>query len=106
MNDIVNPTHNEPAASNYFTARYRTTFNTTGIKSIAYGGSYKGYKDGAFGISRKQLAWIADGGWAESIISHDPNKKVSQERIWNRTGNALGFEQDSKNNDKPAEIVQ
>src|SRR5690606_2471302 len=40
---------------------------------------------------RAQLAWIAEGGWAESIISHDPAKRVSQRAIWEQTGRELGF---------------
>ncbi|GGB41751.1 hypothetical protein GCM10011409_19120 [Lentibacillus populi] len=105
MNDIMNPVHNIVAAINYIKSRYGTPWNTPGIKSMANGGPYKGYKDGAFGITRKQLAWIADGGWAESIISHDPAKRVSQERIWKRTGDHLGFTNEKENN-KPTEFTQ
>lgn len=48
------------------------------------------YADG--GVARfKQLAWVADGGWAESIISHDPAKRLSQRGIWEQTGRELGF---------------
>ncbi len=48
------------------------------------------YADGGI-VDTKQLAWIADGGWAESIISHDPSKQVRQEKIWRETGDRLGF---------------
>ena len=52
------------------------------------------YKNGGI-VNTKQLAWIADGGWAESIISHDPAKKVRQQKIWQQTGDALGFTSDA-----------
>lgn len=50
----------------------------------------KGYADGGI-VDKAQLAWIAEGGWAESIISHDPAKRVSQQAIWEQTGRELGF---------------
>lgn len=53
-----------------------------------------GYADGGI-VDRKQLAWIAEGGWAESIISHDPAKRVSQRAIWEQTGRELGFTGDN-----------
>ncbi len=56
----------------------------------------KGYADGGI-IDTKQLAWIAEGGWAESIISHDPSKKVRQRAIWKETGDRLGFTDDKSN---------
>ncbi|MFD1066696.1 hypothetical protein [Oceanobacillus locisalsi] len=56
----------------------------------------KGYADGGI-VDMKQLAWIAEGGWAESIISHDPAKRISQKAIWERTGDMLGFS-DAKGN--------
>lgn len=55
-----------------------------------------GYEDGGI-VRSKQLAWIAEGGWAESIISHDPAKRSSQEAIWQHTGDSLGFNQGSLN---------
>lgn len=49
------------------------------------------YADGGI-VDQAQLAWIAEGGWAESIISHDPAKRVSQKAIWEQTGKELGFD--------------
>lgn len=49
-----------------------------------------GFADGGI-VDTAQLAWIAEGGWAESIISHDPAKKTSQKAIWEKTGEELGF---------------
>ncbi len=59
-------------------------------------GGFKGFSDGGI-IDTKQLAWIAEGGWAESIISHDPSKKVRQRAIWKETGDRLGFTDDKSN---------
>ena len=56
------------------------------------------YKDGGI-VDTKQLAWIADGGWAESIISHDPAKKTRQQKIWRQTGDSLGFSEGKDNKD-------
>lgn len=50
----------------------------------------KAYADGGIAIGR-QLAWISEGGFAESIISHDPSKKKEQRQIWKKTGERLGF---------------
>lgn len=70
--------------------------NTTWRRDLPYGkrgwgprGARK-YADGGI-VDFKQLAWIADGGWAESIISHDPAKRLSQRGIWEQTGRELGF---------------
>ncbi|WP_414049771.1 LysM peptidoglycan-binding domain-containing protein [Macrococcus animalis] len=50
-----------------------------------------GYASGGI-IDIPQLAFIAEGGFAESIISHDPSKRVQQQRIWKETGDKLGFD--------------
>lgn len=50
----------------------------------------KAYADGGIAVGR-QLAWIAEGGFAESIISHDPSKRKEQHEIWRKTGQKLGF---------------
>lgn len=62
-----------------------------------------GYEDGGI-INTKQLAWIAEGGWAESIISHDPAKYNSQKAIWQKTGDALGFTDDKGNKEILAKL--
>lgn len=53
----------------------------------------KGYENGGIvsGDLGPQLAWLTEGGFAESVISHDPAKRGSQEEIWQRTGQMLGF---------------
>jgi len=55
-------------------------------------------------VNTKQLAWIAEGGWAESIISHDPSKRVRQQRIWQETGDRLGFTDDKYSKQMLAEL--
>lgn len=54
----------------------------------------KGYEDGGIvnGNGGAQLAWLTEGGWSESVISHDPAKKTSQKAIWEKTGRELGFD--------------
>lgn len=49
------------------------------------------FEDGGYRIDKEQLAWIADGGWAESVISYDPQKRGKQKAIWEQTGADLGF---------------
>lgn len=61
-----------------------------------------GYADGAYKLDRAQLAWIAEGGWAESVISYDPSKRASQESIWRKTGTDLGFE---NSNGEPSKAI-
>src|SRR5690625_29771 len=84
--------------------------NTNWRRDLPYGkrgwgptGARK-YADGGI-VDTKQLAWIAEGGWAESIISHDPAKRVRQQKIWQDTGDRLGFTNE-KDNGRPTEITQ
>lgn len=66
----------------------------------------RAYADGGI-ADEAQLAWIAEGGWAESIISHDPAKRVSQKAIWQKTGEELGFGQvGSAENGQFLELLQ
>ncbi|WP_064468294.1 transglycosylase SLT domain-containing protein [Lederbergia galactosidilytica] len=97
LDNILNPVHNAVAAINYIKRRYGNVFNVPGIRNMARGLPYVGYADGGI-VDTKQLAWIAEGGWAESIISHDPAKRVSQRAIWEQTGRELGFT--DQNNDE------
>lgn len=72
--------------------------NTNWRKDLPYGKSGWGpsgarkYENGGI-ATYEQLAWLADGGWAESVISHDPAKRASQRGIWEKTGDMLGFSQ-------------
>lgn len=83
-----------------FSSTINAIAKANGIKNVnkIYAGSkikIPGYATGGI-ISRPQLAWIAEGGFAESIISHDPRRRVSQQRIWEQTGRDLGFNADDK----------
>ncbi|TDM50004.1 LysM peptidoglycan-binding domain-containing protein [Macrococcoides goetzii] len=79
--------------------KYKTTVakikSLNGLKSDLIHPKQKlkipGYASGGI-IDIPQIAWIAEGGFAESIISHDPSKRVQQQRIWKETGDRLGFD--------------
>ncbi len=94
FNNIWNPLDNILASIRYAVSRYGNLAN-------AYRGV--GYADGGI-VNMKQLAWIAEGGWAESIISHDPSKRVRQQRIWQETGDRLGFTSDKSNKEILTEL--
>lgn len=68
-----------------------------GLKSdMIYAGrklKIPGYAKGGI-VNIPQIAWIAEGGFAESIISHDPSQRVQQQKIWKDTGDKLGFTKD------------
>lgn len=63
------------------------------------------YADGGV-ATKKQLAWLADGGWAESIISHDPAKRSTQSKLWQRTGEELGFTGDASLGGAATELLR
>ncbi|WP_068672275.1 tape measure protein [Oceanobacillus sp. Castelsardo] len=94
FNNIWNPLDNILASIRYAVSRY-------GSLTRAYRGV--GYANGGI-VNMKQLAWIAEGGWAESIISHDPSKRVRQQRIWQETGDRLGFTDDKYNKQMLSEL--
>ncbi|TDM38089.1 LysM peptidoglycan-binding domain-containing protein [Macrococcoides canis] len=82
-------------------AKYHTTVaalkKLNGLKSdMIYAGrklKIPGYAKGGI-VNIPQIAWIAEGGFAESIISHDPSQRVQQQKIWKDTGDKLGFTKD------------
>ncbi|EHP0466853.1 peptidoglycan DD-metalloendopeptidase family protein [Staphylococcus pseudintermedius] len=45
-------------------------------------------------VNSLELAWLADGGFSESVISHDPKNKVKSKAVWDRTGEMLGYSDD------------
>lgn len=91
MNDIYNPVHNAVAAIRYIKDVYGNVWNTPGIKSMMKGGSYKGYARGGI-VDAPQLAWLAEGGWPETVISHDPALRGRSRMLYEQTGRKLGFE--------------
>ena len=58
-------------------------------------GANRGYADGGI-VSAPELAWIAEGGFSESIISHDPKNRVRSKSIHDKTGKMLGVDTDTK----------
>ncbi|QIH78316.1 LysM peptidoglycan-binding domain-containing protein [Macrococcoides canis] len=82
-------------------AKYHTSVSAikklNGLKSdMIYAGrklKIPGYAKGGI-VDIPQIAWIAEGGFAESIISHDPSQRVQQQKIWKDTGDKLGFTKD------------
>ncbi|MDJ1152374.1 LysM peptidoglycan-binding domain-containing protein [Macrococcus caseolyticus] len=82
-------------------AKYHTSVSAikklNGLKSdMIYAGrklKIPGYAKGGI-VNIPQIAWIAEGGFAESIISHDPSQRVQQQKIWKDTGDKLGFTKD------------
>lgn len=54
----------------------------------------KGYAKGDI-ITSPQIAWLAEGGFSESVISHDPKHQARSKAIYDRTGEMLGFNEDT-----------
>ena len=75
--------------------------NSNWASDIQYGRSgwgprgHRRYETGGI-VNSKQLAWLADGGFSESIISHDPANRVKSKAIYDRTGEMLGFNDDTE----------
>lgn len=65
----------------------------------------KKYADGGI-VTQEQLAFVADGGFAESIISHDPSKRTSQRKIWEETGRQLGVDLQGQLNREMLDVLQ
>ena len=88
MNDIWNPLHNLVAGMNYASKTYGNSL----LGVIGHG---HGYANGGI-INSPEIAWLAEGGFSESVISHDPSMKARSKVIWDRTGEMLGFSEDAQ----------
>lgn len=88
MGDIWNPLHNLVAGMNYAKNRYGNSL----LDVIGHG---HGYASGGI-INSPEIAWLAEGGFSESVISHDPSMKARSKVIWDRTGEMLGFSEDAQ----------
>ncbi|RTX73765.1 hypothetical protein CD117_04040 [Mammaliicoccus sciuri] len=88
MGDIWNPLHNLVAGMNYA----RKTYGNSLLGVIGQG---HGYANGGI-INSPEIAWLAEGGFSESVISHDPSMKTRSKVIWDRTGEMLGFSEDAE----------
>ncbi len=88
MGDIWNPVHNLVAGMNYASKTYGNSL----LGVIGHG---HGYANGGI-INSPEIAWLAEGGFSESVISHDPSMKARSKVIWDRTGEMLGFSEDAE----------
>ncbi|WP_204243475.1 tape measure protein [Mammaliicoccus sciuri] len=88
MGDIWNPLHNLVAGMNYASKTYGSSL----LDVIGHG---HGYANGGI-INSPEIAWLAEGGFSESVISHDPSMKARSKVIWDRTGEMLGFSEDAE----------
>lgn len=71
---------------------WRSQFNPNGGWSPS--GAVRGYANGGI-INAPEMAWLAEGGFSESVISHDPRNKVRSKAIHDKTGKMLGVDDDS-----------
>jgi SLT domain-containing protein len=81
--NIFNGLDNLIAGMRYASARYGSSL----LDVIGHG---HGYASGGI-INSPEIAWLAEGGFSESVISHDPSNKVKSQAIWKETGDKLGF---------------
>ncbi|UXU79113.1 peptidoglycan DD-metalloendopeptidase family protein [Mammaliicoccus sciuri] len=88
MGNIWNPLHNLVAGMNY-------AKNTYGSRLLGTIGQGHGYAEGGI-INSPEIAWLAEGGFSESVISHDPSMKARSKVIWDRTGEMLGFSEEAE----------
>lgn len=68
--------------------------NSNTIDPEKYLKGLKGYAKGDV-VTSPQLAWLAEGGFSESVISHDPKHQSRSKAIYDRTGEMLGFNEDT-----------
>lgn len=88
MNDIMNPLHNLVAGMNWSKYAY-------GSNILDYIGKGHGYAKGGI-VNSPQMAWLAEGGFSESVISHDPSMKARSKVLYDKTGDMLGFNEDTE----------
>lgn len=85
-----NPVDQAVAVLNYINKKYTPHYGFNGAFKRS---ADRAYESGGF-ANFPQLAWLAEGGFSESIISHDPANKVKSKAIHDRTGELLNFNEE------------
>lgn len=57
-------------------------------------GSNRGYANGGI-INAPEMAWLAEGGFSESVISHDPRQRTRSKALHDKTGKMLGVDDEA-----------
>lgn len=57
-------------------------------------GANKGYANGGI-INAPEMAWLAEGGFSESVISHDPRQRTRSKALHDKTGKMLGVDDEA-----------
>ena len=71
---------------------WRSQFNPNGGWSPS--GANRGYANGGI-INAPEMAWLAEGGFSESVISHDPRQRTRSKALHDKTGKMLGVDDES-----------
>ena len=89
-NNYKNPVDQAVAVLNYINKKYTPHYGFNGAFKRS---ADRAYESGGF-ANFPQLAWLAEGGFSESVISHDPANKVKSKAIHDRTGELLNFNEE------------
>lgn len=75
--------------------------NSNWTSDLAYGksgwgpsGANRGYANGGI-INAPEMAWLAEGGFSESVISHDPRQRTRSKALHDKTGKMLGVDDEA-----------